>query len=191
MRDILRFGFILTLVAVVASGSLAWVNKITLPKRLEQARMELQKGLFSVLPGVNERGILPVEENGAVVYYEGYRDQNKTDLIGYAFLSPSRGYSSTIRTLVGVDSVGNIIAIRILSQEETPGLGTRCQEVRSGETEPWWQRQFAGLDALSVALDKDGGSIDTITGATITSRAITNGIREKTEIIGGTIGLKH
>jgi electron transport complex protein RnfG len=67
----------------------------------------------------------------------------------------------------------------VLSQQETPGLGTRCQEIRRGETEPWWQAQFKGKRISEVAVDKDNGIIQSITGATITSRAITDGIRKQ------------
>jgi len=176
MKDIPRFAATLTLVALVASGSLAWLNEITHPRILAQQEEELKAGLISVLPEVDGNNILPVVEGDEILYYEGYRDKDRSDLIGYAFLCLSQGYSSTIRTLVGIDTSGTILAIRVLSQKETPGLGTRVQEVRQGETRPWWQVQFNGRVAVQVTVDKDGGEITSITGATITSRAITDEI---------------
>lgn len=176
MKDIPRFAATLTLVALVASGSLAWLNEITRPRILAQQEEELKAGLISVLPEVDGNSIVPIENDGNVLYYEGYRDSDKSDLIGYAFLCLSQGYSSTIRTLVGIDTSGTILAIRVLSQKETPGLGTRVQEVNQGEAVPWWQVQFNGRTATQVAVDKDGGEIASITGATITSRAITDEI---------------
>ncbi|MFH1941555.1 MAG: FMN-binding protein, partial [bacterium] len=95
----------------------------------------------------------------------------------------SRGYSSTIQTLVGVDSTCKILSVRVLYQQETPGLGTRIEEIRSGDTTPWWQNQFLGKNAVGIAVDKDNGEIETITGATITSRAVTIGISERAEKI--------
>ena len=179
MKDIPRFAATLTLVALVSAGTLAWLNEITHPIILEQQAQELKAGLISVLPGADENAIVPVKRDGAIAYYEGFTDRNKTEHIGYAFLCLSQGYSSTIRTLVGIDSSGSILAMTVLFQEETPGLGTRCQEVRPDEAVPWWQAQFSDLSAPDLAVDKDGGPIESITGATITSRAITDGIAQR------------
>ena len=179
MKDIIRFSFTLTIVALISSGSLAFINKITRPKILEQQARELNLGLYSVLPGTDQGVIEPVIEGEETLYYKGYADTSKDELLGYAFLALGNGYSSTIRTLVGMDSLGSILGIRILFQQETPGLGTRCEEVRSGETSPWWQVQFIGKPTTTVAVDKDNGKIESITGATITSRAITKSIAER------------
>ncbi len=178
MKDIAQFAATLTLVALITAGSLAWVNKITKPKIVEQQKNELTEALSSVLPDCIDGSIVPVKENDHILYYLGYRDKEQTRLIGYAFLAEGRGYSSTIRTLVGMDTSCTIYAIKILSQQETPGLGSICEEVRSGETKPWWQAQFTGKTAKGIAVDKDKGEIVSITGATITSRAITNSIAE-------------
>jgi len=181
MKDILRFGFTLLLVAVIAAGSLSWVNSITKPKILEIQANNLQQGLSKVLPGAKDGVIVSVpyaSNPGVIQYYRGYAQKDSTDLVGYACLVDSKGYSSTIRTLVGMDTTGTILAIEILFQQETPGLGTKCQEIRTGETSPWFQHQFIGKAAAEVALDKDNGTIVSITGATITSRAITTAIAD-------------
>lgn len=183
MKDIPRFAATLTLVALIAAGSLAWINEITKPKILEQQEKELTQALTYVLPGVQKENIVPIREDGEILYYEGYRDKDRTQFAGYALLVLSQGYSSTIRTLVGVDSTGTILAIKVLFQQETPGLGTRCEEIRTGESVPWWQAQFSDKNALELAVDKDGGSIESITGATITSRAITEGISKHVKLV--------
>lgn len=179
MKDVPRFAATLTLVALISAGTLAWLNEITYPIILEQQARELRDGLISVLPDADSDAIDPVLVGGDIGYYEGFVDDDRTQLAGYAFLSLAQGYSSTIRTLVGIDTSGTILSIRILFQEETPGLGTRIQEIRSGETVPWWQAQFNGLSVSNVSVDKDGGTIESITGATITSRAVTDGIAQK------------
>lgn len=179
MKDVPRFAATLTLVALISAGTLAWLNEITHPIILEQQANELKTGLVSVLPGAEESAIVPVVTGGEIAYYEGFADAGRNRRAGYAFLSLAQGYSSTIRTLVGIDTTGIILSIRVLFQEETPGLGTRIQEVRSGETEAWWQEQFRGSNVSGIAVEKDGGSIASITGATITSRAVTDGIVQK------------
>jgi len=191
MKDIPRFAATLTFVGLIAAGSLAWVNEITKPMILVQQEKELKDALAYVLPGSKTGVIIPVKENNKTIYYMGYKDKEKKQFIGYAFLVLSKGYSSTIRTLVGMDSTGTIFAIRVLSQQETPGLGNRCQEVKSGQTSPWWQKQFSGKKATNICVDKDGGQIQAITGATITSRAITNGISARAKWLLEKIGLSQ
>ncbi|RKY82602.1 hypothetical protein DRQ07_00860 [candidate division KSB1 bacterium] len=190
MKDIPKFALTLLIVTIIASGSLAWVNKITKPKIFAIQSRDLNNGLLNVLPAAKNGVIVPVKspsDPDNILYYEGFADKDKTKLIGYAYLVPASGYSSIIRTLVGIDTVGNIISIQILSQQETPGLGTKCQEIRSGESKPWFQHQFAGKMATNLAVDKDGGDIVSLTGATITSRAITNAIADSSKSILGLI----
>ena len=191
MKDILRFGIILTIVALIASGALAWVNEITRPRILLQQERAFNSGLFSVLPGADQGFIEPIMEDGVPLYYKGSADTTKSRFIGFALLTLGKGYSSKIQTLVGLDSLGSIISIKILFQQETPGLGTRCEELKSGETVPWWQHQFTGKDANDVAVDKDGGEIESITGATITSRAITKGIVERMNAMSEKMGIPN
>jgi electron transport complex protein RnfG len=194
MKDIPRFGATLTLVALIAAGSLAWINEITKPKILAQQERALNEALTKVLPGASQENIIAVKnEQGIIDYYVGYASSDHDIIIGYAFPVFSQGYSSIIRTLAGMDTTGSVLAIKVLFQQETPGLGTRCEEIREGESEPWWQHQFKGLEATTLAVDKDGGKITSITGATITSKAITDGIMAEAQkvlqLIEGNTGM--
>lgn len=178
MKDIPHFALVLTLVAGFSAGSLAWLNTITRPKIIAQEKHELDEGIKEVLPGSENGVIEAVEQDGSVSYYKGYRDADQSSLIGYAFLIAPKGYSSNIRTIVGVDTAcSRVLSIKVLSQKETPGLGTKCEEIKSGESAPWFQEQFSDLSFSGLLLDKDGGTLQSITGATITSRAITNGVQ--------------
>lgn len=177
MKDIPRFTSILTVVALITAASLAWVDKITKPKIVSQHEKLLSKALATVLPGAFGKRIVPVKEKDAILYYKEYTQNGQ--LMGYAFLAEGKGYSSTIRTLVGIDTSGVILNIKILSQQETPGLGSLCEEVKSGEQEPWWQQQFKNKNTVGLTVDKDKGKIESITGATITSRAVVNSIADR------------
>ena len=190
MKDIPKFALTLLIVTLIASGSLAWVNNITKPKILKLQTQDLEHGLLNVLPAARKGIIAPVKKQNKIIFYKGYSDRVKKHLIGYAFLVPASGYSSTIRTLVGVDTSGIIVAIQILSQQETPGLGTKCQEIRSGETKPWFQEQFVGKQCTNISVNKDGGEIAALTGATITSRAITNAIADSSKSVFNIINRK-
>ncbi|MBN2412574.1 RnfABCDGE type electron transport complex subunit G [candidate division KSB1 bacterium] len=176
MKDILKLSSILMLITTIAATALAAVYSVTKP-RIELKKQEALNAAKSVaLPGADLNAIYDVKGNDKVLYYSGYMDTTKSNLVGYAFLTSGRGYSSDIESIVGVDSTGNIIGIQVLSQTETPGLGTRIEEIRYGESLTWVQKQFIGKSAKNLAVDKDGGEIQSITGATISSRAVTNSI---------------
>ena len=183
MRDIPRFAATLTLVALIAAGSLAWINDITKPKILAQEKQAFNDALVYVLAEAKQGKIDSYMKDNRILYYQGYTDKTGEGLIGYAFQAEGEGYSSTIKTMVGVDTSFRILAIKILSQQETPGLGTRCEEIRSGDKTPWWQAQFNGKNATELVVDKNGGTIESITGATITSQAITNSIAGEAKTI--------
>ncbi len=188
MKEIIKFAGVLGLVMLIAAGALAYVNGITKPRILAQQKKDLEAGLYAVLPG-SESGVVVVHQlDEGLTYYEGFASSDTSGLIGYALPVISKGYSSNVRTLVGIDTSGEIIALKVLFQQETPGLGTRIEEVRSGATEPWFTTQFKGKYARDVLVDKDGGDIQSITGATITSRAVTNGIRNTTDRFMKSIG---
>jgi electron transport complex protein RnfG len=84
------------------------------------------------------------------------------------------GYTGPIQLLVGISRDGTLTGVRVIRHRETPGLGDRIDPDKSD-----WINIFNGLEsnaAGGVALREDGGTIDHITGATITSRAVTNAV---------------
>ncbi|MFC6276040.1 RnfABCDGE type electron transport complex subunit G [Psittacicella hinzii] len=101
-------------------------------------------------------------------------------ITGYILISSTwKGYSGLIRTMLVTDAQGTIKAVRILEQNETPGLGNKVITtpwVHSFDNLPLDQATLANL-----AVKKDGGTIDQFTGATITPRAIVNQIRANME----------
>jgi len=183
-NNTLKFAATLLIICLAASGLLSVVHRWTYPKIMEQARAEEAQSLKDVFPEATE--FEPVRQGQEVLYYKAL---GAGKVLGYAFTASRRGYASEIVTMAGMDAQGVIQKIKILSQNETPGLGTRIIEVVQKETlwdvllkkarlkekpEPWFQAQFSGkrYDALE-------GSVDTITGATITSKAVLDSIVEK------------
>jgi len=186
MGYIIRLGIILMVVSGLGAGALALVNLKTKPiiedyKRVEEARARAE---------VMEAGkkFVLCDSASALPFYKVFADEEGTQLIGYVFTAEGKGYSSTVKTVAGVDTAFNLVGIKVTSQQETPGLGAKCQEITYGEDDSWFQRQFfsgyyenrgeSPLNALTIAVDKDGGKIHSITGATITGRAIANSIKQ-------------
>jgi len=177
MKDIAKTGLILMAVTVISAGVLAAVNLITKPTIDSYKAEQAMRAMREVLPEAKD-GVFVPRKKGDFEYYEGYADPDTTQPVGYVFLAAGSGYSSVIETIVGVDLGGTIEGIKILSQQETPGLGARVTEVKHGDTKPWFQVQFEGKKALELALRADGGDIDAITGATISSRTVVSSIRK-------------
>lgn len=188
MKDIVKLGLILLLVTAVAGAALSVVNNITKPRIEEQKRLITERALISALPTADKNAIEPVYETDTLRYYIGYKDTLRKEIVGYAFVAKKQGYSSKIETMVGVDTMGTIIGIKIVQQVETPGLGTKIEEIRYGETTPWFQDQFIGKKGIGLAVDKDKGEITSVTGATISSRAVTNSINSGVQKLEKQIG---
>ena len=92
---------------------------------------------------------------------------------GYAVKVNPSGFNGTVSMMVGVDNNGSVLGISIISQTETAGLGAvSAADTSAGEA---FRGQFAGMSG-SVSVSKDGGQVDAITGATITSRAVCTGV---------------
>jgi electron transport complex protein RnfG len=94
----------------------------------------------------------------------------------FASVAPN-GYNASIRMLVGVSPAGALTGVRVVSHRETPGLGDAIDASKSN-----WILQFDGLTLAMPplpmwAVDKDDGHFDTITGATVTSRAVVQGVK--------------
>jgi len=93
------------------------------------------------------------------------------DKIGYAFLATGAGYGGEISILVGLEDAETVKGIIIISHQESAGIGSRI-------TESDFTDKFVGLDIDDVALRQEGGQIDGITGATTSSKAVINAVRE-------------
>lgn len=139
------------------------------------------------------------------VYHTGYAREGSDEIVGYSFTAYGKGYSSTIETIVGVDPAGTICGIKITSQRETPGLGAKIEEVASKNTlwavmmgnavdetgaRPWFQVQFSGAapEDLEVVKSATEEGILAITGATISSDAVTESVREGLEALEAIVG---
>jgi len=182
MKEIVKLGSILFLVTAIAGAALAMVNTITKPLIEEQKRLVTERALIAALPTADKAAIDSVIiDNKFRHYYIGYIDSSRKIVAGYAFVAKGAGYSSIIETMVGVDTTGSIMGLKIMQQVETPGLGTKIEEVRYGEESSWFQDQFLNRIANGLAVDKDGGEITSVTGATISCRTVTNSIKKGLE----------
>lgn len=169
MSQLFKFGFILGIICLIATLVLAVTYEVTKPKIEGQMRAEEEAALKEIMPAADSFAKKAVD---GIDYFEVFR---KKSLAGYCIKVTANGYSGYIRIMVGINPGGAIEGVRVLEHQETPGLGSKISETAPGEKEPAFLRQFKGKPARSVALKKN---IDTITGATISSKAVTDAIRD-------------
>ena len=178
-------------ICFVAGTALAVTYRMTKSLVEEQYQAQQLNALKVVLPQAAE---FSERKSGAEIdYYEGVDKEKK--VVGYAFAGAAKGYSSTIKVMVGIDPEGTVTGIKITEQIETPGLGTKSVEVPVTQTfweailgrggsekpgRPWFEEQFSGkeLKNLKVVTGKTDTEIHALTGATITSKAVTKAVRE-------------
>ena len=164
---ILRLALTLLVITAVVAVALAGVNSITAPK-IEQLNAEkTQQAIETVLPDGFDTQITDYTDDTGLVtnVYSGAN--------GYAFEVTPDGFDNTITMMVGVDHDGKVLGISIVSHTETSGLGAvAAASTSAGES---FRGQFVGMSG-SVSVTKDGGEVDALTGATITSRAVCTGV---------------
>ena len=150
----------ITVVVLISVTLLAFTDSITKDKIEYQKEQQIQSMLKEMFPDMSkytfENDIYPIYADGAK--------------IGYGFLAVGKGYGGDIDILVGLEDEKTIKGITIVSQSETPGLGTRIAETSFAD-------KFAGLNIGDVALRQAGGQVDAITGSTISSRAVIDAVR--------------
>ena len=173
---ILRLALTLFLIAAVVAAALAGVNSITKPVIDEYNAQKTQKAIEAVLPGGFDEELVSFDNQGGLVS-KVYKGAN-----GYALEVLPSGFDNTITMMVGVDFEGKVLGISVVSHTETAGLGAVAAATTSaGEA---FRSQFVGMSG-SVGVAKDGGQIDSITGATITSRAICVGVNAALNCVAG------
>jgi len=171
----------LTLISVGASAALGFVYEMTkgpidismLNKKLDAIKQVVPE--FTNNPN-DEMFMLPTGEGDSLEVYPAKKGE---EIVGYAIKSyTNNGFSGYIGFMVGFTPDGTIYNINILEHKETPGLGTKM--VPDGTPEkPEFKDQFMGKNPADFALKvkKDGGPVDAITAATISSRAYCEGVQ--------------
>lgn len=166
----------LAIITLVAALSLGYVYQWT-KEPIAQAQMAKQlKAIESVVKGYDNN---PVLEKYKVATPDGkdslefFPAKKGGEIIGVAIKTKSgKGYSGDIWIMVGFNITGEIQNVFVIEHKETPGLGSKM-------TGPAFANQFLGKhpEQMNLKVKKDGGDVDAITGATISSRAYSEAIQ--------------
>ena len=172
MKEIIRLCFVLTIIAAVSAGVLAFVNQQTAEPIANALLEEKMSAVRTVLPPFDNE---PDKDTVAIVAGEGdtievFRGRKDGVINGAAFavVAPD-GYSGDIEFMIGVDGEGVMQGLMVLKHLETPGLGAKIES--PDFTDQYKGKSLGNPEVWEVT--KDGGTFVSITGATISSRAIT------------------
>ncbi len=168
MKQIVRLSLILLVITAVSAGLLSIVNdvtKVVIQEKAMEANLVYMKEL---LPDADE---FKVVENPAIGDVEGVEEAYEAlkggSTVGYAVKTTTKGYGGDVVIITGINSDGTVAGMKVASQSETPGLGSKI-------TEEGFYGQFAGKSAAGeLGLGTD---VEAISGATVSSKAATAGV---------------
>jgi len=177
---ITKMFLVLTVIGAVSGGILAGVFHVADPLIQANREKELKEAIFVVLPEAKDYKILEKGiDKAKVIVYQGLDADGRS--VGLAFIADGGGFQGNIRIMVGlsVDYL-KLKGIKVLEQNETPGLGNRIKE-------PAFEGQFKGLEIkpkveyIKYRKPEKPNQIQAITGATISSDAVVKNINNAVE----------
>ncbi len=177
MKEITRLGIILLIITSIAAAGLGFVNGITEGPIDEQQRLADIEARRQVLPEAEDFEQLDIQspEKYAIIteVFKGTAGGNET---GYTLKTVPGGYSGSVEVMIGINSEGVVTGVNIGNHSETPGLGAKASDEA-------FKGQYTGkttdyeLEVIKSGTPSDS-EIAAISGATITSRAVTSGVNE-------------
>ena len=174
---VIRLSVTLLIITAVMAALLAWVNSFTAPRIAALSAEKKAAAISAVLPNGESAQLVENFPDETGLVSQVYANES-----GYALEVNPAGFGGTINMMVGVSSDGQVLGIRIVNHTETAGLG-EIAAADSGKGEAF-RNQFIGMSG-ELAITKDGGTVDAITGATVTSRAVNAGVNAALACVAG------
>lgn len=188
-KDMFKLGLNLLIISAVAALLLALTNSVTastIAQRNEQANAEARKLVLESAQDFEEVKDIKTDNSKGVEVSEIYEAKDASgNVVGYTLKVLPSGYGGTIELMVGIDSAnGQVSGINVVSNSETAGLGAKS-------TDPEFSDQYKGKPLEELSVLKNGTPGDTeikaISGATITSTAVTNGVDAAIEVYNNSL----
>ena len=188
-KDMFKLGLNLLIISAVAALLLALTNSVTastIAQRNEQANGEARKLVLESAQDFEEVKDVKTDNSKGVEVSDIYEAKDASgNTVGYTLKVLPSGYGGTIELMVGIDSAkGQVSGINVVSNSETAGLGAKA-------TNPEFSDQYKGKPLEELSVLKNGTPGDTeikaISGATITSTAVTNGVDAAIEVYNNSL----
>ncbi len=184
MRDMIKPTLSLFIICLVTAFCLAFVNKVTKEPIVQRIEMDAEEQRKQVLTQAESfeklEGWEDQDESGIVkAVYAAYAGE---ELAGYVFSVAPKGFGGEIAVTVGVDSESIITGVSVGDNKETPGLGSKTADEK-------FREQYKGKDiSKEIKIVKKPVSADdeiqAVSGATISTRAVTSGVQASAELAG-------
>ncbi|HHY06451.1 MAG TPA: RnfABCDGE type electron transport complex subunit G [Clostridia bacterium] len=178
MRKALKLGLFLCIVAGIAGLAIAYVNDLTQPlieQQMEAKKLNSFQEVYPEIEEVKDESEQYLNSNTDPLLTEVHVIYQANTPVGVIYMVEPSGYNGKIQLLVGADILDKkITAIKVLSQSETPGLGSQA-------TESFFRSRFQGKSMgkqLEIVTKEpvEENQVLAITSATITSQAVTGGV---------------
>ena len=188
-KDMIKLGLNLLIISAVAALLLALTNSVTagtIAERSEQANAEARKLVLESAETFEEVKDAKLDNSTGVEVAEIFEAKDASgNTVGYTLKVLPSGYGGAIELMVGIDSAnGQVSGINVVSNSETAGLGAKS-------TDPEFSDQYKGKPLEELSVLKNGTPSDTeikaISGATITSTAVTNGVDAAIEVYNNSL----
>ncbi|MEZ9404415.1 electron transport complex subunit RsxG [Vibrio sp. 10N.286.48.F5] len=191
LNAIKKNGLVLAIFACASTGLVAVTHYLTKDQIKQQEQAQLLSVLNQVIPDDQHDNelfssctLVQAEELGTEQAMPAYiaKLNGEPSAIAIEAIAPD-GYNGAIKVIVGMKTDGTILGTRVLSHQETPGLGDKI-DLRVSD----WILSFAGKQVTDSNLDrwkvrKDGGDFDQFTGATITPRAVVKSVKQAVQYV--------
>ena len=182
MREMIKMVLVLTFLSLVSGAGLAYIRDLT-AEDIEVQELKFVKGpaILSILDGASNK---PIEDRFPMLdgekerkFFVGIFD-GKAETV--AFETIGKGFGGKIGVMVGVNTTDDkIVGVQVTTHTETPGVGARAKD------EPEFSAQFKGLSLTpAFKIKADGGQVDAISGATVTSRGVSAALTEAADSYG-------
>lgn len=188
LNSMQKNGLLLAAFAVVATSLVIGVQVLTEDKIAIQQQRQVLRTLNQLIPPTMHDNDLyqscRLLENPALgsskpqPLYRAWVNEEPTALAAEV-IAPD-GYSGAIRLLVAIKPGGEVLGVRTLRHQETPGLGDKIEVEKSDWIKSFAEKQVRGADDDRWAVQRDGGIFDQFTGATITPRAVVSAVKRAT-----------
>ena len=172
-KEIIKPTSILVVVAGVFTALVVGTNGLTEEKIAILNQQTADAAKMEVLPEADSFETATVDTaNGTIEYYEAANGA------GYVFSTSYKSYGGALIVMTGISAEGEITGVKVTSCSDTPGLGLKCQDAS-------FQDQYKGAlpegGVFQVTKTGEAGKIDAISGATITTNAVTNSVNYAVE----------
>lgn len=174
-------GFVLLAFCAVCALALAAVNKVTAPIIKQIQEENTKQAMRDVAKDADDFVKLELTEAEGALAKEAYRIMIGGKESGYCVLTEPMGFGGAMSLMVGVTEEGTVLGAKIVSQKETPGLGTKTDDEA-------WLAQYA-MKKGQIKVIKNGTAKDdeivAISGATVSSKAVTSGVQMAIDFVTG------